>query len=321
MEELQALIVDDDKGIRDLLVEYLGTIAIQAQAYETAERLLAHLFPGAVIELSEMPDLLIIDLQLKEGHMQGIDLIKELVRPRRNVPSSIMAISGAVPSADFVDSVIPFGPAVLLPKPFGIYEFCPKARRLAEIGRNRRQRRIDDEQSISSRMDEKRKNRDIFISYAHEEEDIANCIRIHIESLGIDVWYGPTTLDGGDEWGPKIASGVDNSSVFIPIITDHYLSSKVCLQELARFQKRMADDEKRNLKLIPIVGQLSPRGRTHNLFKNISEKYHFIEFYPRIADCLTSLTMPLQTHIARSRNQQRRLGESPSVRIKSTLWE
>ena len=309
MADFKALVVDDDQGVRHIVVEFLANIGIEAQAYETAEELLAYLFPAAVVELAYMPDLLVIDLQLKKGCMQGVDLIRELVSPRKNVPSSLMAISGVVPSAEFVDEIIPFGTAVLLPKPFGIHEFCPRAKRLAEIGKRRRLKRIENGQNRLNPRDENRIHRPVFISYAREEEHLANGIRIHIESLGIDVWYGPTTLDGGDEWRHEIATGVDNASVLIPIFTDHFLSSHMCLEELARFQNRIDSDERGNLLLLPIVGKLSSRSRTHEIFGSIVEKYHYIEFYPRVTDGLTSLTMPLQAHIALCSKRQRRLGD------------
>ena len=239
MADFTALVVDDDRGIRQMVVELLLGTGIESRAYEMAEELLAYLFPSAVVELADMPDLVVIDLQLKKGCMQGLDLIRELVSPRRNVPSSLMATSGAVPSAAFVDEVLNYGTAVLLPKPFGVSDFCPRAKRLAAIGKRRRLNRIEREQHRLNPRDETRKHRPVFISYAHEDERLANGIRIHIESLGIDVWYGPTTLDAGDEWHREIATGVDNAFILLPIITDYYLSSRMCIEELARFLNRM----------------------------------------------------------------------------------
>lgn len=309
MTDFKALVVDDSEPVRSTLVNLLAKIGITAQAYETAEELLCYLFPTAVIELSDMPDLIIIDLQLKKDFMQGFELISELVSPRKNVPSSLMAISGNVPPAKFFDEIIAFGAAVLLPKPFGIQDFCPRAKRLAEIGKNRRLIRIEREQCRLNHRDQSRIHRPVFISYAHEDEQLANGIRIHIESLGIDVWYGPTTLDVGDEWQSEISAGVDNTSVFLPIITDHFLSSPMCLEELSRFQNRRDSEEQGNLLLLPIVGNLSSRGRTHKIFRTIAEKYHYIECQPHIIDCLTSLTMPIQLQIARLQKHHRRFGE------------
>ncbi len=301
MRNTIALVVDDDQRVRDTVVKLLAHIGIDARPYATAEELLAHLFPTAVVELADMPDLLIIDLQLEQGHMQGADLIRELAG--RNVPSSLMAISGVVPPSEFANEIICFGAAVLLPKPFSISEFCPRAKRLAEIGKRRRLKRIGHEQNRLYLKDETRKHRPVFISYAHEDENFANGIRIHIESLGIDVWYAPTTLDAGDEWQREIVAAVDNASVLIPIFTDHFLLSPTCLEELACFLKRMASEKQGNLLLLPIVGQLSPRGRTHEIFSSVAEKYHCVELFPRAVDCITALTWPLQEHIARCRKQ------------------
>lgn len=252
--DFTALLVDDDKPVRDTVVKMLAHIGIDALAYLTAEELLAHLFPDAVVEFAVMPDLLIIDLQLEQGHMQGAELIRELAV--RNVPSSLMAISGVVPPSEFANEIMCFGAAVLLSKPLGISEFCPRAKRLAEIGKMRRLKRIGHEQNRLYLKDETRKHRPVFISYAHEDELFANGIRIQIESFGIDVWYGPTILDAGDEWRREIAAGVDNASVLIPFFTDHFFSSPMCLEELACFRKRMASEKQGNLLLLPIVGRL-----------------------------------------------------------------
>jgi len=41
MADFKALVVDDDQGVRHIVIEFLANIGIEAQAYETAEELLA----------------------------------------------------------------------------------------------------------------------------------------------------------------------------------------------------------------------------------------------------------------------------------------
>jgi CheY-like chemotaxis protein len=308
MAKYNALVVDDDELLRNMLVEFLSRVDIDALAYGTAEELLAYLFPTPLVELEYMPDLIVIDLQLKQDYMQGPDLIYELVSPKYNIPSSLMAISGVIPSAEFVQDLKAFSAATLLPKPFGIPEFCPRAKRLADIGKKRRLKRI---QSVNNRlysMDSDRENRPVFISHASEEEMLANGIRIHIESLGIDVWYGPTTIDVGEVWRDQIKAGVKNASVFVPILSDFYFASSVCIDELSSFLKRLDTENRTDLLFLPIVYKLSSRLKNHEIFRKISEKYHYIDF-AHATDGLTRLTMPIQALIARSKNLHRRPGE------------
>jgi len=79
----------------------------------------------------------------------------------------------------------------------------------------------------------------------------------------------------------------------------------------------METADAKDLKLIPIVGQLSSRGRGSDIFRSIAEKYHYIEFHPRMADALTSFTMTLQAQIARCKNRNRRIGESQIMTVET----
>lgn len=282
MNEFKAFILDDEKAIRDLLIQILELKKIEAKAFSTPEELLTHLFPSAIVIPEQMPDLLIIDLQLQPGGKTGIDLIRELAE--RDVPSAIMAISGVIPHSEFASNAICFGAAVLLPKPFSIEEFLEKSSKLARIGKNRRKRRIEDQKSRLELRDPTRKHRPVFISYADEDKNYANGLRRHIESLGINVWYAPTTIEVGEIWIDEIENGIDDASIFVPILTDHFFASSICRDELERFLKRKEQDIQNKLLFLPIVGKLSKRGQVHELFRSIAETYQYIHLFPWTAD-------------------------------------
>ena len=317
MSQYKALLVDDSKDMRNILVGYLSLVDIEAIAFKTAEELLAYLFPSAFMELEDMPDLIVIDLQLQKdefsmyGHcqqpkkekdsMDGLGLIRELLRPQKNVPSSLMAISGVYPVSAFFQDVMMFGIPVFISKTLQSDLFCRIAKRMAKIGKKRRLTLINKKYNIPSHIDDSRLDRPAFISFACEEEVIANGIRINLESRGLDVWYGPTTLDVGDNWVQKIKDGIDQASIFIPIFSDNYLLSQMCLEELNRFQMRLVNDERGDLSLLPLIYELSVKGRGSEVFRSVADKYHCLDILPRFDECLTSLIWKIDKHLEKNR--------------------
>jgi FixJ family two-component response regulator len=298
MADLTAFVVDDEESIRKIITDLLRDVEISARAYSTAEELRAHLLPSAVLDISEMPDLIVVDLQLQNGCMQGTDLIQELAE--RDIPSQIMAISGAVLPSEFANNIMCFGAAVLLPKPFAMSEFCPRAKRLAQIGYKKRMRRIGDRDDNRLQLrDPERKHRPVFLSYANEDEVLANGIRINIESYDIDVWYAPTALDVGHKWRREIEKGIDDACIFIAILSDHFLVSEMCLKEMKRFRIHLEGDSERRFLLLPVIADLSSVGRSHDLIRWIRDTYQYYELRPFISDCITALICRIQEHLSK----------------------
>lgn len=307
MAALKMMVVDDDEGIRKLISEFLDSKGIECEVYASAEALLARLYPSAVNDPGFMPDLIIIDLKLEREQnftnyfienepeqMQGIDLIKELIT--RNVPCELIAISGAIPSLEFTDDIICFGAAFLLPKPFELEkQFYPRAIRLAEIGKKRRLRSVENPFELH---DETRKDRPVFLSYADQDRHVANGIRRHLESFSIDVWYAPIAISIGAKWNQEIRKGIRDAKIFVPLISDHFIASRPCWDELCSFRNRMDEYSKSQLLLLPVVDDLSEESRKSDLFQTIERKYHYNRLRPRVSDCLTSLIGKIQNHIA-----------------------
>jgi FixJ family two-component response regulator len=292
MAQLKMMLVDDDEEVRECLLEYLKLHNIECEAYSSAEELLARLYPSAINEPFYMPDLIIIDLRLKDGKMQGVELIKELAH--RDVPCELMAISGVIPSLEFADDLICFGAATLLTKPFDLKaDFYPRAKRLAEIGQKRRMKTVAKMIELS---DESRRHRPVFLSYANEERQMANGIRRHIESYNINVWYAPTSIRIGRDWKQEIRKGIETACVFIPLISDCFLSSDECVDELGIFLHRIDQQNKHDLLVLPIVCNLSDRFKNSQKFQSIAQRYQYSPLRPRASDCLTTLLWRIQTH-------------------------
>jgi len=308
MANFKMMVVDDDEGIRKLISDFLDSKGIECEVYASAEALLTRLYPSAVNDPEFMPDLIIIDLKLdreqnftnyfienEPEQMQGIDLIKELTS--RNAPCELIAISGAIPSLTFTDDIICFGAAFLLAKPFALEEqFYPRAIRLAEIGKKKRLKSVKNPFELH---DETRKDRPVFLSYAEEDRHLANGIRRHLESFNIDVWYAPITIKIGAEWNQEIRNGIRDATIFVPLISDHFIASGMCLNELDSFRNRMEAHSKSQLLLLPVVDDLSEESRKSDLFKSIERRYHYNRLRPRVSDCLTSLINTIRIHITK----------------------
>jgi hypothetical protein len=59
----------------------------------------------------------------------------------------------------------------------------------------------------------------IFLSY--KSEDVTRVARLKdaLEKAGLDVWFDKQDLQGGDDWDQKIEKGIENCTLFIPIIS------------------------------------------------------------------------------------------------------
>ena len=71
----------------------------------------------------------------------------------------------------------------------------------------------------------------IFISYAHRNEREVHRVIQRLQTEGCRVWYDEG-IDPGTEWADNIAERVVNCDCFIAFITQEYLESSNCLDEL-----------------------------------------------------------------------------------------
>jgi FixJ family two-component response regulator len=278
MKTYKAFVVDDDAHVRDLLVECLRFSDFDAVGYDTAERLLNEV-SLADFSPEGLPDLIIVDLQLQLGKMQGLELIGKLAE--LNIPSEVIAISGNHPNADLVEAV-KIGAGAMVPKPFDdIIYLMKKMEHLAQIGMKRRLK-------LNGR-DRTRQQRPVFLSYCDDDVRLATGLRRNIESRDIDVWYAPSTLSVGDEWRPIIEAGIDQASVFIALITDNYVNSPVCFAELLRFYRRTETSTELRPLLLPVLAGLSEHGVKHYLIRPILDRYQHIDLSVRFIDALTAI--------------------------------
>jgi DNA-binding response OmpR family regulator len=286
MKKYRLVVLDDDDSLRQYLVDWLRVSAFEAKAYGEAESVLADVFPtDSAVE--KMPDLLLLDMNLKPAMMQGIDLLHELIE--RDVPTEIMAVS--MDSGEH-EKAIRMGAASSICKPFdNPLALNSKMEFHADIGKHRRLYRISNGQNA---MDRSRRVRPVFLSYSNKDKHFANGIRLNLERRKIAVWYAPSTITIGDEWIQRIEDGIDQAKIFIPILTDNYIASPICLGELTRFYGRMERHEKPDLTILPVLAGISEEGKRHGNIRPVLERYHYIDIADRYIDRLTVLLMKIQ---------------------------
>lgn len=71
----------------------------------------------------------------------------------------------------------------------------------------------------------------IFISYSHKDSDIVFEIIKRLQSSKYRVWYDEG-IDSGTEWDENIASHIDDCGYFVAFISNNYLVSSNCKDEL-----------------------------------------------------------------------------------------
>ena len=289
MKKYRLVLLDDDDSLRQELVDWLRLSVFAAKAYSEAESLLADVFSADSL-VEKMPDLLLLDMNLKPGKMQGIELLHELIE--RDVPTEIMVLS--MDSGEH-EKAIRMGAASSICKPFdNPLVLISKMESHADIGKHRRLYRVGDGRNA---MDRSRRVRPVFLSYSNKDKHFANGIRLNLERRKIATWYAPSTLTLGDEWIPRIEDGIDQARIFIPLVTDNYIASRICLGELTRFYSRMERHEKSDLNILPVLAGISEEGKRNGNIRPILERYQYIDMSDRYIDRLTTLLLRIQNNL------------------------
>jgi TolB-like protein len=59
----------------------------------------------------------------------------------------------------------------------------------------------------------------VFLSYASEDRQAAQAIRDALPTLGLEVWYDESALNGGDAWDQKIRRQIRECDFFMPLVS------------------------------------------------------------------------------------------------------
>lgn len=71
----------------------------------------------------------------------------------------------------------------------------------------------------------------IFVSYSHKDSNFTISIINRLKKEGYHVWYDDG-IDPGTEWDENIANHIENCSYFVAVISNNYLQSDNCKDEL-----------------------------------------------------------------------------------------
>ncbi|MCC8138033.1 MAG: toll/interleukin-1 receptor domain-containing protein [Clostridiales bacterium] len=99
----------------------------------------------------------------------------------------------------------------------------------------------------------------IFISYAHKDSDRVWPIVENMQEAGYRVWYDEG-IDPGTEWDLTIATHVRECGYFIAFVSENYLNSEDCKDEL-----NFARDLKKSLLLVYLEEVSLPDGMAMRL--------------------------------------------------------
>lgn len=72
----------------------------------------------------------------------------------------------------------------------------------------------------------------IFISYSHKDVAYAELLSSLLKERGYETWIETDAIAAGDSWEKEISKAIDDSDLFISLITDDYLHSGYSLVEL-----------------------------------------------------------------------------------------
>ena len=86
----------------------------------------------------------------------------------------------------------------------------------------------------------------VFVSYAHEDSLVIDIIQSHLAAAGYDIWIDRELIAGGELWRARIVEAIENSDVFLLMLSSNSVKSKHVLQEL-----NIADGE--NKPILPVL--------------------------------------------------------------------
>ena len=70
----------------------------------------------------------------------------------------------------------------------------------------------------------------VFISYAHEDIELAQRLYRDLSNAGINPWLDDQSLSAGEKWEPKIWEAIKSSRYFIPLLSRNSVMKKQFVQ-------------------------------------------------------------------------------------------
>jgi tetratricopeptide (TPR) repeat protein len=74
--------------------------------------------------------------------------------------------------------------------------------------------------------------RDVFISYRHEDQAVADRVCVALERAHIDCWIAPRDVPPGEDWPTGIVEGIQQCHTFVLILSENCQHSRQIAREL-----------------------------------------------------------------------------------------
>lgn len=134
----------------------------------------------------------------------------------------------------------------------------------------------------------------IFISYSRKDILFARLLTKALEGEGVDSWIDWDDIPPSMKWWKEIEKGIENSDIFVFLISRDSVSSKVCNQEIDHAAKN-------GKRLIPVVVRDTPTNKVPEVLRSLNwillrEKDDFKTSFSELLEAIKTDYEWVQTH-------------------------
>ncbi len=221
MNRYTVFVIDDSKAILKLVKAFLESANFEVHTFTSAEEAQGRI--DASIFNKKDIDLILLDIYLGKGKMDGRDFLDFVLK--KKYPIEVLVMSASLNSIEFNDLIMK-GAADYIAKPFKEDELVETTRHLANISRKKNEFQRQPWNSIE------RTQRDVFLSYASSDSSMARGIKKIVERASISVWYAESDMEAGSLWRESLSKAIESCHVFIILLTSDSIQSGNVMAEL-----------------------------------------------------------------------------------------
>jgi CspA family cold shock protein len=151
----------------------------------------------------------------------------------------------------------------------------------------------------------------VFISYSHDDRDLAHSFAVGIKDEGFTVLWDVDGLLVGDRIEPWIVAAIKDATFFLALVTVNSSKSQWCAIELLRAWKRHAND---GMIILPVrVGEVDMPPKL--------EDHKYLTFRLEApAESIAELTKEMRSHFKRLRGRECPRPKSAAIVSGTVKW-